>query len=59
MSTDKPTTTIVNGMAHTQKSHCEWLKFRMSKVFMPKTEATKDNGRNTIVTVVKTRIAAS
>lgn len=52
-------TRTVSGTAVAQKSHCRISKLRMSAVFMPKMDDTNDRGRKTIVTVVKTRMAAS
>lgn len=52
-------TMIVTGTAQSQKIHCCLSMFRMSTVFIPKTDETKDIGRKTTVTVVKTSIAAS
>ena len=53
------TTAMVTGMALAQKTHWRLSIFRMSAVFIPNTEKTKESGRNITVTAVKTSIAAS
>lgn len=58
-SIDEAMTSTVHGIAQAQKSHCGVFMLRMSAVFMPKTDATNERGRKMIVTVVKTRMAAS
>lgn len=46
-------------MAEAQKAHCGLDMSRMSEVFMPKKEETKDRGRKMMVTMVKMRMAPS
>lgn len=52
-------TVMVTGIAVAQKTHCCLFMSRMSAVFMPKSEETKDRGRKITVTVVNTNTAAS
>ena len=49
----------VSGIAAAQKAHCGVDMPRISEVFMPKKEETKERGRKIIVTMVKMRMAPS
>lgn len=56
---DIPRTIRISGIAEAQKTHCGVEMSRMSEVFIPKKDETKDRGRKMMVTMVKMRMALS